>query len=85
MTKTFTQNDVIRYVYEETSEEENRLIEEALMGEPELMGFFLDTLELRALMDKIDRAPRPSTINSILAYSFSFHPNSSVCNPTGVA
>ncbi|MEZ0541560.1 hypothetical protein [Fibrella arboris] len=84
MTKTFTQDDVIRYVYEETSEEENLLIEEALMAEPELMGFFLDALELRALMDKIERAPRPSTIESILSYS-SFHPNSPVGNPSGVA
>ncbi len=84
MTKTFTQDDVIRYVYEETSEEENLLIEEALMAEPELMGFFLDTLELRAMMDKIERAPRPSTLDSILAYS-SFHPNSPVRNSRGVA
>lgn len=84
MTKTFTQDDVIRYVYEETSEEENLLIEEALMSEPELMGFFLDTLELRAMMDKIERAPRLSTIEAILDYS-SFHPNSPVSNPSGVA
>ncbi|ARK08916.1 hypothetical protein [Fibrivirga algicola] len=84
MTKTFTQDDVIRYVYEETSEEENLLIEEALMAEPELMGFFLDTLELRALMDKIERAPRPSALSAILSYS-SFHPNSPVSNPNGVA
>jgi hypothetical protein len=84
MTKTFTQDDVIRYVYEETSEEENLLIEEALMAEPELMGFFLDTLELRAMMDKIQRAPRPSTLESILSYS-AFHPNSPVRNSRGVA
>lgn len=84
MTKTFTQDDVIRYVYEETSEEENLLIEEALMAEPELMGFFLDTLELRALMDKIERVPRPSTIESILSYSL-FHPSSPVRNSNGVA
>jgi len=84
MTKTFTQDDVIRYVYEETSEEENLLIEEALMAEPELMGFFLDTLELRAMMDKIERSPRPSTLASILSYSAS-HPNSPVRKPSGVA
>ncbi len=69
MTKTFTQDDVIRYVYEETSEEENLLLEEALMVEPTLMGFFLDTLELRSLMNKIERQPRPSTVESILSYS----------------
>ena len=69
MTKTFTQDDVIRYVYEETSEEENLLIEEALMAEQPLMGFFLDTLELRSLLNKIERQPRPATVEAILSYS----------------
>ncbi|GAB3962077.1 hypothetical protein GCM10028805_62320 [Spirosoma harenae] len=69
MIKTFTQDDVIRYVYEETSPEENLLIEDALMSEPELMTFFLESLELRALMNKIERQPRPNTIQSILDYS----------------
>ena len=84
MTKTFTQDDVVRYVYEETSDEENLLIEEALMSRPPLMGFFLDALELRALMDKIERAPRPATIDAILSYA-SYQPNSSLRAPRGVA
>jgi hypothetical protein len=69
MIKTFTQDDVIRYVYEETSPEENLLIEDAMMSEPELMTFFLEALELRALMNKIERQPRESTVQSILSYS----------------
>lgn len=69
MTKTFTQDDVIRYVYEETSPEENLLIEDAMMSEPELMTFFLEALELRALMNKIERQPRVSTVQAILNYS----------------
>ncbi|GAB3809933.1 hypothetical protein GCM10028819_52630 [Spirosoma humi] len=69
MIKTFTQDDVIRYVYEETSPEENLLIEDSLMTEPELMTFFLEALELRALMNKIEREPRRSTVQSILNYS----------------
>lgn len=84
MTKTFTQDDVIRYVYEETSEEENLLIEEAMMAEPTLMGFFMDALELRSLMNRIERQPRPSTVEHILAYSTN-HPLSQLRNPTGVA
>ncbi|AQG81869.1 hypothetical protein [Spirosoma montaniterrae] len=73
MTKTFTQDDVIRYVYEETSPEESLLIEDAIMTEPELMTFFLDALELRALLNKIERQPRESTVSTILRYSRS-HP-----------
>lgn len=69
MTKTFTQDDVIRYVYEETSPEENLLIEDALMSEPELMTFFLDALEMRSLLNKIERQPRASTVQTILNYS----------------
>ena len=77
MTKTFTQDDVVRYVYEETSPEENLLIEDALMSEPDLMTFFLEALELRALMNKIERQPRVSTVQAILNYSQN-HP----ANPT---
>jgi hypothetical protein len=69
MIKTFTQDDVIRYVYEETSPEENLLIEDSLMSEPDLMTFFLEALELRALMNKIERQPRRNTVHSILNYS----------------
>ena len=69
MIKTFTQNDVIRYVYEETLPEENLLIEDAMMSEPDLMTFFLDALELRSLMNKIERQPRKDTVESILNYS----------------
>ncbi len=69
MIKTFTQNDVVRYVYEETSPEENLLIEDALMSEPELMTFFLEALEMRSLMNRIERQPRESTVTTILNYS----------------
>jgi len=78
MIKTFTQDDVIRYVYEETSPEESLLIEEALMSEPELTTFFLDALELRSMMNKIERQPRPSAVDNILTYSRN-HPS----NPPG--
>ncbi|GAB2604498.1 hypothetical protein [Spirosoma areae] len=75
MIKTFTQDDVVRYVYEETSPEENLLIEDALMSEPELMTFFLEALELRALMNKIERQPRPDTVQAILNYSKNYPAN----------
>ncbi len=73
MITTFTNDDVVRYVYEETSSEENLLIEDALMNEPDLMAFFLDALELRSLLNKIDRSPRETTVSSILSYSLN-HP-----------
>ena len=54
------------------------------MAEPALMGFFMDALELRSLLNKIERQPRPSTIDAILSYS-SNHPLTQLRNPTGVA
>ena len=69
MIKTFTNDDVIRYVYEETSEEENLLIEEMMMVEPDLMTFFLDTLDTCSLLNRVERKPREQTVQNILAYS----------------
>ena len=37
MLQTFTQNDLIRYLYQETSEEENRLLERQLDIDDELL------------------------------------------------
>jgi hypothetical protein len=77
MIKTFTNDDVIRYVYEETTVEENFLIEDALMAEPDLMAFYLDTLEIKLLMNKIDRQPSDRSIQNILNYSSTYSANPS--------
>lgn len=77
MIQIFTNDDVIRYVYEETSAEENRLIEDALMAEPELMSFYLDALEIKCLMNKIERTPSAASIQNILTYSRNYIPNPS--------
>ena len=68
MIQLFTPDDVIRYVYEETTEEENLLIEDALIGDQELLEFYLDALEMKSLMNKIERTPSNSVVSSILAY-----------------
>jgi hypothetical protein len=75
MIQTFTSSDVIRYVYEETTEFENELVEDALMADPDLLLFYLDALELKNEMNKISREPSDRTIDNILAYSRSY-PNS---------
>ncbi|WP_234736910.1 hypothetical protein [Tellurirhabdus bombi] len=77
MIKTFTNDDVIRYVYEETTVEENFLIEDALMAEPDLMAFYLDTLEIKLLMNKIERQPSDRSIQNILNYSSTYSANPS--------
>lgn len=78
MTQTFTPDDVIRYVYEETTEDENVLIEDALIGDQELLEFYLDALEMKSLMNKIERTPSNSVVSNILAYSQNYKSNQSV-------
>jgi len=73
MIQLFTPDDVVRYVYEETSENENALMEDALAGDQELLRFYLDTLEMKSLMNKIERAPSNRTVSSILTYSQNYH------------
>jgi hypothetical protein len=72
MTKTFTYDDVVRYVYAETTAEENMLIVEALAANDDLMNFYLDSLELHKQMNLLMTAPSNQTINNILDFSYSY-------------
>mgnify|MGYP001237365555 FL=1 len=78
MIQLFTPDDVIRYVYEETTEDENMLIEDSLIGDQELLEFYLDALEMKSLMNKIERTPSNSAVSNILAYSQNHRSNQSV-------
>ncbi|MFY7909893.1 MAG: hypothetical protein ACOVO2_10095 [Emticicia sp.] len=76
MTQTFTstQNDVIRYLYNETSNQENSLVEEALLFDKDLLDFYLDCADLKSGMDKIQLSPSDSAIERILSYSRNYEP-----------
>jgi hypothetical protein len=76
MTQTFTstQNDVIRYLYNETSNQENSLVEEALLFDKDLLDFYLDCADLKTGMDKIQLSPSDSAIERILSYSRNYKP-----------
>lgn len=78
MIQTFTPDDVIRYVYEETTEEENTLIEDALIGDRELLEFYLDALEIKSLMNKLERTPSNRVVSNILEYSQNYTGSQSV-------
>lgn len=69
MTKTFTYDDVVRYLYAETSPQENDDIVEALASDTEMLAFYLDSLELQAQMDRIVRIPSDRATENILRYS----------------
>ncbi len=69
MIQTSTPDDVLRYVYEETTEFENTLIEDSLMGDAQLVAFYLNALETKQLMNRIIRTPSERSIQNILAFS----------------
>lgn len=77
MTQTFTltQNDVVRYLYNETSDEENNLIEEAMIYDRDLMDFYFDCINLKADMDTISMTPSDRAVNRILEYSRNYQPS----------
>ena len=76
MTQTFTstQNDVVRYLYNETSNQENTLVEEVLLFDKDLLDFYLDCADLKSGMDKIQLSPSDSAIERILSYSRNYKP-----------
>jgi len=76
MTKIFTHDDLIRYVYEETEPDENRQIELALSEDMELLEQYHELLWLRKQMDEGMMNPSQKTVNSILEYSkaINLHP-----------
>ncbi len=76
MTQTFTstQNDVVRYLYNETSNQENIYVEAALLHDKELLNFYLDCADLKSGMDKIQLSPSDSAMDRILSYSRNYKP-----------
>ncbi|KAA6441740.1 hypothetical protein FEM33_00255 [Dyadobacter flavalbus] len=72
MTKTFTYDDVVRYLYAETTENENDLIVEALALDDDLMSFYIDSLEIQNQMNRIVRTPSDTAVSEVIRYSQQF-------------
>jgi hypothetical protein len=69
MIKTFTQNDLIRYLYHETTEKEEQEINKALLSDSELRAMYTSMTAIKKEMDKTQLEPSPATVLSILSYS----------------
>ncbi len=76
MTKTFTQDDLIRYIYHETSDQENKEIENALICDDVILEMFNKLKSTIQQLDKIEKSPSGQTIDKILDYSKSVGLNS---------
>jgi len=74
MTKTFTPNDVLRYLYKETNPVENRQLEEAMLVHADLLDQYLQLISIKEQLDQVRKVPNEETIQAILDYSKSHHP-----------
>jgi hypothetical protein len=72
MIKTFTPNDVIRYIYKETSIEESELIAYSLLTDTELRTFYEEMLGMKQEISKIIQEPTENTLGRILTFSRNF-------------
>jgi hypothetical protein len=73
MIQTFTHNDLIRYAYNETTEEENQQIEEALIQEPDMLNYYLNVLDLKVGLSGAKMEPSKRSVQHILSYSANHH------------
>lgn len=69
MTKTFTQNDLIRFIYHETSEEETQEINRVLSFDKELQLHYRELLFVKNGMDKAQLEPSEIAVANILQYA----------------
>lgn len=73
MIRTFTLDDLIRYVYLETSEEENKEIENAMLFDTELETRYKDICGVKMRLDDIQEYPSRKATQNILNYSKSLN------------
>jgi hypothetical protein len=66
MTKSFTPNDLLRYIYQEMSEGENELFVQALRGNDTLMQDYLEMLSTIGQLDQLILEPSEKVVRAIL-------------------
>jgi hypothetical protein len=66
MTKPFTPNDLIRYIYQEMSEGENELLVQALRVDDSLMHEYVKMLSTIEQLDHLILEPSENVVDTIL-------------------
>lgn len=69
MTKIFTRDDVLRYIYKETSNEETVAIEKQLLVSASMMDFYDQTKETITRINELQLIPSVNFQNNIINYS----------------
>lgn len=65
MTKSFTTNDLIRYIYQEMEEEENDQLMQILQDDQQLMQEYINLLSTIEKLKILSTEPSESIINAI--------------------
>ncbi len=73
MTITFTQDDVIRYIYKETTSAESVAIERALICNSALQEVHTEFLSTKHDLEKVLKGPSDHVVDRILGYSKSLN------------
>jgi hypothetical protein len=69
MIKTFTQNDLIRYLYHETTAKETKEINKALICDSELQEQFKELTATKGQLDNARLQPSGAVVERILHYA----------------
>jgi len=69
MTKTFTQDDLIRFLYRETTEVETKEINKALLCDNELLAQYQELNAVSKQLNTIKLEPSQASIQNILNYA----------------
>ncbi|SFU10827.1 hypothetical protein SAMN04489724_4048 [Algoriphagus locisalis] len=65
MTKPFTPNDLVRYIYQEMTEVEQELLVQALHSDDSLMQEYVEMLSTIEQMDQIQLQPSEKVVQAI--------------------
>lgn len=68
MTKTFTQDDLIRFIYRETTEEEASEINRVLAADPELSRQYRELLLTTKGLERAHLQPSAGAVSRIMDY-----------------
>jgi len=65
MIKLFTPNDLMRYIYQEMTEDEQELLVQALHNDESLMQEYVEMLSTLEQLDQIKLQPSEKVVNAI--------------------
>jgi hypothetical protein len=76
MSSIFTESDILRYIYGETTSSEVFYIKKELKKNASLRAYYERMTETRKQLEAFEEAPDPTSVNIILEYSASHHHDS---------